>query len=255
MNWFTLHLASGLSLFSGTALVCVGVLLAVFTKGRLSRLGRGLAATLGTLLIILSSSPFPYWVYALVVVAAAGWSCLELVEPSRWRRSRLLFRLGFPASCLLLSVLELPHHLMPPLPEGKYDRMFVIGDSLSAGIDDNIPTWPAVLAERRRIRVVNLAKPGASLSSAKRQAAQIPGGNQLVLLEIGGNDLLGSPTPMAFEQDLGQLLQAVCGRERVVFMLELPLLPLQSRYGQIQRTLAANQSLLLFLGRTQPELK
>lgn len=245
MNWFAFHLASGLSLFSGSALVCGGVLLTSCMKGRLSKLARGLAGSLGVLLIVLSSSPFPSWVYGLLLVVAAGWSGLEVAPSLRWPRSRRWFRWAFPLFCLLLSALELPHHLKPRLPEGSHDRLSVIGDSLSAGLDNRLPPWPALLAARRKITVINLAQPGATLSSAKRQATRLRAGDSLVLLEIGGNDLLGTPTPAEFERDLRELLRTVCQPKRVVVLLELPLLPLQARYGSIQRTLAAAQGVSL----------
>lgn len=60
----------------------------------------------------------------------------------------------------------------------------------------------------------------------------------VVLLEIGGNDLLGfTPTSM-FAKDLRNLLEVVCVGERTVLMFELPLPVTHIRYGYIQRRLA-----------------
>ncbi len=67
----------------------------------------------------------------------------------------------------------------------------------------------------------------------------------MILLEIGGNDLLGRPTPAEFERDLNELLLAVCKPDRLVVMLELPLLPLQAPYGRIQRRLAGEHGVYL----------
>jgi lysophospholipase L1-like esterase len=61
----------------------------------------------------------------------------------------------------------------------------------------------------------------------------------VVLVELGGNDLLGGTDPDAFARDLRSLLRAVAVGERRVVMFELPLLPFQNGYGRIQRRVCA----------------
>jgi acyl-CoA thioesterase-1 len=67
----------------------------------------------------------------------------------------------------------------------------------------------------------------------------------IVIAEIGGNDLLGSTTPEAFERDLDALLARMGSDGRTVLLLELPLPPGYNRFGQIQRGLAARHGALL----------
>ena len=64
----------------------------------------------------------------------------------------------------------------------------------------------------------------------------------IVLLEIGGNDLLGSTSPSDFEKDLGGLLMRVCRPRFVVMMFELPLPPFHNRYGKSSALLPINMA-------------
>ena len=62
--------------------------------------------------------------------------------------------------------------------------------------------------------------------------------DHLVLIEIGGNDLIANVPSMTFEKNLEALLRRVSASERTVVMFELPLLPHKISYGRIQRRLA-----------------
>jgi len=66
-----------------------------------------------------------------------------------------------------------------------------------------------------------------------------------VLLEIGGNDVLGNTSDAEFEVALDQLLSTVCAPDREVVMFELPLPPLRNAVGRIQRRLAAEYRVTL----------
>ena len=126
------------------------------------------------------------------------------------------------------------------LPAGS--PVFVIGDSLSAGLgNSDAGTWPRLLAARLALPVSNLARAGATLADGTHQAAGIPRGEPAILLvELGGNDLLGEATPETFERDLAALLAVLKADGRKVAMFELPLLPFQNRYGRIQRRVCAD---------------
>src|SRR5262249_49500363 len=72
--------------------------------------------------------------------------------------------------------------------------------------------------------------------------------NACVLLEIGGNDLLGETPAEQFGQDLEALLIAARGdlaRPRRMIMLELPVPPGQWAFAAKQRQLAAKFNVLL----------
>jgi acyl-CoA thioesterase I len=63
--------------------------------------------------------------------------------------------------------------------------------------------------------------------------------DHLVLIEMGGNDLLMGVSSEDYGKTLDALLSKVATPNRIVVMFELPLLPNKIAYGQIQRRLSA----------------
>lgn len=159
---------------------------------------------------------------------------------------RGLIRVALGVTWLTAVALELPYQVSPaPVTPGRA-KLYIIGDSVAAGVSDRESgTWPRLLAERAGIDVVDLSRMGATAASALRQTGHLPADGGVVLLEIGGNDLLGSTTAARFEHDLEQLLARVCGADREVLMFELPLPPLRNEYGRVQRRLAARYGVRL----------
>jgi acyl-CoA thioesterase-1 len=86
---------------------------------------------------------------------------------------------------------------------------------------------------------------GATVSSALRKAQQVAIPDGIVLVEIGGNDLLGSTTVDDFRRDLEALLAHLTGPDRQIIMFELPLPPFCNGYGRVQRRLAAKHDVAL----------
>jgi len=155
-----------------------------------------------------------------------------------------------------IIALELPHQFAPRLPPLGRPPLWIIGDSVTAGMGSNEKIWPDLLPES--VEVHNLARPGATTAMAlKSQANQLPAEGGLLLIEVGGNDLLlEGGSARQFERDLDPLLQQVCGSAgaspspRNVVMFELPLPPLCNEYGRIQRRLAARYGVRLIPKRT-----
>ncbi|MCI0357231.1 MAG: GDSL-type esterase/lipase family protein, partial [Planctomycetaceae bacterium] len=155
-----------------------------------------------------------------------------------------------------IIALELPHQFAPRLEPLGSPPLWIIGDSATAGLGSNERTWPDLLPES--VEVHNLAQAGATTAMAvKSQANQITSDGGVVLIEIGGNDLLlEGGSARQFERDLDALLLQVCGSagaspsqagasRRTVIMFELPLPPLCNEYGRIQRRLAARYGVRL----------
>ncbi len=63
--------------------------------------------------------------------------------------------------------------------------------------------WPVILADMTQFRVVNLAQPGATVKSAMAQSKGIAESGSLVIVEIGGNDLLGGTDASDFMLGIG----------------------------------------------------
>ena len=237
MNGFIYHVASGRSLLSGFAFVAIGLALGWLARGRIAKAAGRISVPVGAGLMWLSSTPFPVWLEILLAGSLVAWLAAECGCNSMPRTVRAV-RLVLLGLCGLAVAVEVPHWKSPPLPPAKQAKAFVVGDSISSGIDSSKPTWPALWQEQTKAKIVNLAKPGATLSSGARQAAQIPEGPCLVLIELGGNDLLGKPTGKGFETDLDEHLTALRKPGRTLVMIELPLLSGQAAMGRGQRTLA-----------------
>lgn len=86
---------------------------------------------------------------------------------------------------------------------------------------------------------------GATASSALKSAKSQSIKSQLVVVEIGGNDLLGSTTSPQFARDLDALLAHLAAEDRQLIMFELPLPPFYHEYGRIQRSVAAKHNVAL----------
>jgi acyl-CoA thioesterase-1 len=233
----------GAAFFVGAGLVLAAAALpAVSRRPRLSRFAAPLAV-LGLILVLLSATPLPYWFYAAAAVVTLPWLAAEEWGKGALVRRRGLLRGAAAAVWLAAVALEARHHLAPVVPAAGGPPLYVIGDSLTAGMgEDGTETWPRLLARRQGIEVHDFSRVGATASSALRQAERLPEEGGLVLVEIGGNDLLGSTPTGRFERDLDLLLGRVCAPGRVVLMFELPLPPLCNGYGLAQRRLAARYS-------------
>jgi acyl-CoA thioesterase-1 len=142
--------------------------------------------------------------------------------------------------CFVAFAWEIPFRGTPFLGDREHTRLAVVGDSISAGLlgPEKETTWPRQFEELFHIPVIDVSREGATAASAIKQAAQIPDDATLVLVEIGGNDLLGPTSPAKFATDLEALLAKLVMEGRQIVMLELPLPPLYNRFGQAQRELA-----------------
>ena len=72
------------------------------------------------------------------------------------------------------------------------------------------------------------------LSLANRVTEQ----DHLVLIELGGNDLISGERADDFERSLAEVLAKLASPKRTIVMFELPLLPQWTAYGRVQRRLA-----------------
>lgn len=103
--------------------------------------------------------------------------------------------------------------------------------------------WPELLGEELGLPVENFSFGGAMLDTALHNAQRIDSDNALVILEIGGNDLLNGRRD--FEKNLKRMLDTVCRSNCRVVMIELPLPPFHNAYGRAQRELARKYGVVL----------
>ncbi len=152
-------------------------------------------------------------------------------SPIRWCPTLCLAALG--TVCF-----EIGSYHPTRIPVSPELPIVVIGDSLSAGINDGVDIpWPTRLDEITSVTVSNHAQAGATCRSAIKQLDSLPK-QCVVVVRIGGNDLLGGRSTAEFRADLDRLLSEFQSSEREVVMFELPLSPLFHGYGYAQRELA-----------------
>ncbi|TVS15927.1 MAG: acyl-CoA thioesterase [Planctomycetaceae bacterium] len=241
MNWFIYHIASGHAFFTGIGVIMI----AVWAGSRSSGGGKRVATwslLLGALAVAISSTPLPGWVYVLATVVTVFWIVSLLIgKRLRWTAWAVVGVWAFAAA------IELPYHFLPGISVASSRSIAVIGDSISAGMGDSDRSvkWPELLEAEHGLRVHDLSFPGATAASAWKLAGTQRISCPIVILQIGGNDLLGGNSPTQFAQDLDLLLASVRAPGRQLVMFELPLPPGMHQYGRIQRKLARKHDVRL----------
>lgn len=243
LPWF----ADGRVFFVGLATVAVCACVYAFANSRALRVAARLFVLLGVVLVLASATPLPYWAYAMWLLAcAATLASVSVRRVAANTRLRRISVLTLVVVSIALIAFEIPKHMLPRISVPADTAVFVIGDSLSAGLDDETRRWPEVFAEASGLRVVNLAEAGATTKNALAQTDRITSGGGLVIVEIGGNDLLGTTSASEFKRDLEVLVRTTRARnEQIVIQMELPLLPLRNSYGMAQREVAAKNNITL----------
>jgi lysophospholipase L1-like esterase len=238
-----MHFASGQSFFSGLLLLSFTVVLSRLCGNRWAAMLRNVLAVVGVLLVLLSSTPLWLPLYFVLCITAGIWIIIE--NTRQLRRYRVRARMVIFLVAVLSAGSELPWIFTPTITGKPAAEMIVVGDSISAGLGRKITPWPKVFAETYRIPVTNLSQVGATAADAVKQAGQIHDDAALVLVEIGGNDLLMGSTVQEYASGLNKVLAKVCSPGRSVIMLELPLPPFEADFGRVQRQLASKYHVAL----------
>lgn len=181
--------------------------------------------------------------------AAAG--CCLVVERATalWPRSSQKLRLVtrgaaiFALAGLLLA--EIPWVITPVVIRTASPTIGVIGDSVTAGLNEDDITWPRLLAAQTGWQIHDASRQGATLRSARDQLARLPDDVDLLLMEIGGNDLLEGLDVDTFGRQFDELLAAAKKPGRTIVLWELPLPPLHAEYGRRQRAAARRHAAIL----------
>jgi acyl-CoA thioesterase-1 len=240
LNPLVLQLVNGTSFFVGLTLTAAACGSRVWcVQPRMSHL---LAAVsiVGVGITLMSGTALPIAMYAIWII---GFGALLLLlgrpgSSGRQGRTRSAAIAGFLVLCAGMGLWELQYHRSPRIELARDQTVYVIGDSISAGMRPEQRTWPLVLADLTGLNIVNLAQAGAMTANALKQADGVEEPDALIILEIGGNDLLGGTDSQAFRCSLDQLLAKLCVDNHRLVMFELPLPPLRNPYGRAQRELA-----------------
>lgn len=247
MNPVGLYFASGDSFYFGAFLLIAAILASPLLKRRWMLVIRNVASWIALAMMVMASPPFSRGVDALLIALFFAWygTTNRLELSGAWARIRVIV-----ASCLCLSLLtvaamEFSRRRLPLITGVPSSDLVVIGDSISSGVSPHVPSWPSVLQQMTGIPVKNLAKPGAKLVDGCAMAQGVFPEDRVILIELGGNDLLSGTSSIDFERDLELLLKRLAKQGRTVVMFELPLLPNMISYGRIQRQLASKYGVWL----------
>lgn len=146
---------------------------------------------------------------------------------------------------LTLPVVEFLHRRMPLIEGVASEHLVVIGDFISSGLNSRVTPWPLVMQQVTGVAVKNLSQPGATMTDGLAMVDQVTTKDHLILIELGGNDLLAGEPSDAFARELEEVLAKLVARGRMILMFELPLLPDRISYGRIQRRLATKYGVSL----------
>ena len=244
MNPIVLQLANGNLFFVGLVMIVAALFLRLWFEGRILGLILRIGYIAGIVFVIFSATPLPIWFYCLwfgLCVAAA----LAVFSNKFSFQKRMLVSFTVSLCSLVMCLVELPYHLSPTIKASPKQTLFVVGDSISAGISVKERAWPEVLADISHFKVINLARPAATVETAMDQIAGIVGSNSLVLVDIGGNDLLGHTDSKTFYIQLDQLLGRLAAGNSQIVLFELPLFPFCNAFGKAQRNLARKYNAIL----------
>jgi acyl-CoA thioesterase-1 len=241
MNSLVYHIVSGHAFFSGIALLILAIFAANSTHAFFHRVSL-LSFLLGLIGIIISSTAIPYWLYAAGAVVTLSWSVLR--SKQTWRRPTMYATIAIWS---LAAAMEVPYHVTPTIAPVNDRKLTILGDSVTAGVggDEKAETWPTILARQHHLQVQDISHMGDTAESALKRAQSHTIDNSLIIVEIGGNDILGSTTAAEFETDLDALLSYLVRKDRQLVMFELPLPPFYHEFGRIQRVLAAKHKVIL----------
>ncbi len=238
MNPITLYLASGESLFTGGLLLIVAALLSFRKTSKWGLRFLNLLAWIALAMIVMASAPFHWAIYGGLAILFLAWFVAANARRLHRSSAHKTFAALLISLLLFMGITELRFRPTPVLAHANHRALYVVGDSISSGIVSGYPPWPEVFQNTYGIHVVNLSQPGIGAAEAVAPARKIPDDDALVLIEIGGNDLLSGESTEDFRKDLLQLMTALWRPQRTLVMMELPLLPHRMGYGQVQRDLA-----------------
>lgn len=237
MNPIVFHLISGDAYFTGHALLFVTLLTCRQQGWRRKQLGT-LSGFLGVIFIALTAVPTSPIVYAAWFCAAIAWIIDRLSKDSHSLQRKL--RLSMITVVLVGSAIsELSWRLPLRFDETVPPTLIIYGDSVTAGIGENeATTWPSLLEETTSLKVIDYSKMGATVGSELNDLEEksLPPG--LVIVELGGNDMLGTTTVDEFRNNLDQFLHQLTATGQPVVMFELPVPPFLNRFGIAQRQIA-----------------
>ena len=231
---FLYYFLDGTVFYAGILLVLTGGLGLACMPGRAARFILSSLIILGLILAVISATPLPLWLYLIW----SGYILTALMLLNRTKtakRSKAIISIVAGTITAALGLYEISFARIPNVIIEKEQTIYVLGDSVSAGMGNIEQCWPSIFAEITDTRVVNLAQAGAKVDEAIKQAQEINKSHALVIVEIGGNDLLSKTDANIFDHEFKQLISSLASDGHRILIFELPLFPFRNAYGITQR--------------------
>ncbi|QDT33471.1 SGNH/GDSL hydrolase family protein [Thalassoglobus polymorphus] len=244
MNVFVFHLVSGDAFLTGNAML-VAALLGIASGRMVVQRLASLCGIFGLLLMVMTAVPGN----GLYYFAGAGLGISWMIWRFHFRSSRrfgTIFIVVVIAFVSLSLANELSGRRRPDFDEPAPRTLVIFADSLTAGISENEAiTWPNLLSRKHSIRVIDYSRMGATVGSELKRLDELALVDGVILIELGGNDVLGATSVPDFERSLNEFLSQVTASHQTVVMFELPVPPTFNRFGSVQRRLARRYSVQL----------
>lgn len=195
-------------------------------------------------MMLASGTPLPVLAYIATPVVVGLWLGVERAR----HRARLVARAIVLSTIVAAAVYEWPYYAPLRVHTKPVERVMLVGDSVTAGLGPaDEATWGTLLADVYAVPVLDVARAGATVASAlAEQAPRLDGaGPGLVVLQIGGNDMLYGTDVGQFERRLEELVRRVAAPGRRVVMLELPAFPMHEGHTRAQRRVARQRGVTM----------
>lgn len=242
---FLFFLSDGHGFVIGCILLFMGTLLSFNKMKKVWTNIVQLCTVAGMILIIISGTPLPAFIYIfwfLLIINVLGFQNSE----KEWQIKLFPIIRGVTSLfCIIVFLFEWPYLKAPVVPRNDLKVMYVIGDSVSAGIHKDELTWVKIIKENHGINIINLAQGGVGCREAISQAQKVRQSNALVLIEIGGNDLFNGVALDEYEASMEKILQILSNKNCVLIMFDLPVPPLKNYFSETQRRLAKKYNVTL----------
>jgi hypothetical protein len=191
-------------------------------------------------LVALSAVALPGWLYIAYAGIAIFWCEVERRAPEH--RLLLLPRATAALASVALLVVFTVWQIPPRVPLARGASITVLSTQ-NATSDGNARSWPQTLGLLLDATVderpFSFAQDDAIESSlaSKRKG--------VVIVDIGPHRLLSRITANEMQRRLERLFEELSRQERSAVMLELPLGPLENRFGEVQRAVARRHHVAL----------
>jgi acyl-CoA thioesterase I len=208
MNPVLRYFASGESLYVGALLLLLVVIISPRLKRNWALRIRNVTAWSAIVMMVMACPPFSWIIDGVFLAVFALWCIASntVAVQGTWQKLPSATTAALLAWLLAPPAEEYSHRAMPVIAGLPTDHLAVIGDSISSGIDPRQLAWPYVLQQMTGTSVKNLARPGAQILEGQLMAKSITPEDHVVLIEIGGNDLLTSVPSDELERALDGLL-------------------------------------------------